>query len=811
MATSSDTVQLVLRAIDDTRGAFEHVTRGLDGIKERMRGVSEIAGGNILGGLGLQGIEGAVRGITDFGKGLVDTSADIELMRQRLNILYQSTAEGAQAFAFLKQNELTKPFDISSIMQSTTQLVAFKQNITTMLPALEDVAGAMGRSLPMAAQAFTDALEGRFSMLRRDLGISKEQLVQYGLEMNKAGHITNPESFTKAFLALANSGEFAGGADKLAHTWTGLMSSMRSQWTYFQANLGSGIFTVLEKQLGGLVHLLQDPKNAAGIQNLELALGDGLGRATVAVINFARMIGPYLGSYIVLLKSEFELIGRVVGTVFGYVAAAIGGFIGWFKGAALPVIETGVGMIAQWWRENGRSVEQSLVNIWNKIKDFGNLLVQGLRDVWNYAKADLQFWWDTATSLFQLGQDAITGNWGKFGTDFVNDTKKLASDAIQVFASLAVGFVDVITRLGFSLLEAMIPVANNLMGPWTWLAQGIRDVFTSIAPMVGAVIGGLGVGINTAMGAIVGTINGVIGAVNRGVHLATGAVDALIDRYDSIVGKIPGMGGHKIGKIGQSADVPMLDAPTLGSYGDINATVQRAMRGVGLNHDQQFTGIDPKKAQAAAEALRTALVSPFDTLVSTLAGKWQQALDPSAPHSAKAKQDALKLGKEIFGNMFSGFDGLGGNLTLDKWLKRMGITLDTDGAPGYNGKPLIPPGGDAGSPVPGSPALGASGSRTPAGRVSAGALGATFGQSVATLDRIGTDPATRAAQDQAATQRTQLSESGKQTLILTEVAGVLRESRDATRAVASLLLKSASPANQGNPLRRLGVARPVGI
>ncbi len=88
--------------------------------------------------------------------------------------------------------------------------MAFKQDITTVLPALEDVAGAMGQSLPVAARAFNDALMGRFAMLKNDLGISKEALVQFGLEMNKARPRHQPEVFTKAFLALANCGRVQG-------------------------------------------------------------------------------------------------------------------------------------------------------------------------------------------------------------------------------------------------------------------------------------------------------------------------------------------------------------------------------------------------------------------------------------------------------------------------------------------------------------------------------------------------------------------------------------------------------------------------
>ncbi len=94
------------------------------------------------------------------------------------------------------------------------------------------------------------------------------------------------------------------------------MSSMSSQWTYFKANLGSGAFAVLEKQLSGIVHTLQDPANAAGIQQLRAAArARGWAQATAAAIDFGkRAAGPYVGSALAFVARAWPLVdGRRLG------------------------------------------------------------------------------------------------------------------------------------------------------------------------------------------------------------------------------------------------------------------------------------------------------------------------------------------------------------------------------------------------------------------------------------------------------------------------------------------------------------------
>ena len=829
----ADLIEIVLKARDEASGPIDRVGESLHALHGHLSRIMDIAGGNLLGNVAAGAFDEMARGVGDFGKSLVESNASIEMMRQRLNILYGSARGGAAAFAFLKQNELTKPFDIESIMTAATQLAAFKQNIGTVLPALEDVAGAMGQKLPVAARAFNDALMGRFAMLKNDLGVSKEMLVQYGLEMDKRGHITNPESFTKAFLAMANNAEFKGGADKLAQTWTGLMSSMRSQWTYFTANLGSGVFAVLEKNLGNVVHMLQDPKNSAAIGQVELGIGAALGRALTGVINLGRAIGPYVGSAIILLKDSFELVGRVGGAVFGFVGTAIGGFLNWFKGTAVPAIQTGVGLIAQWWQDNGKSIETSLRNIWTKIQDFGGLLVGGLRNVWNYAKADLKFFWDAATIVFQLGQDVVTGNWSKFGGDLVAGIKKLAGDGIQVFAKLLTGMVDLITRIGTSMVQAMIPVANNLMGPWTWLAQGVRTLWIGIGGVAGGIVSGIASALMSMEGVVSRSINTLIGGFNSiAGKLRMPKIDMLTDlttqmhtfdatrKWVTERTFVPDRGtltpDRRPGFIGPLAQVQGPIAPRFGpqaghwatgghwqdttrapiSQSDFlsqsirdSITKTIAAAAPGLNAGQAYKGIDPKKAQADAEALRTSLVGPFDTVVQRLADKLQGMLDPAAPHSQKAKKDARALGKEIIDNMFSGFSGMGGGMTMDAFLKSMGITWNgkVPGPPG----PLQPPLGALGGDPTGSAAGGAGGAGL-AGitqRVRLGQLGATFGQSLATTSLNGGQDRTASAAERMAMRMEKLVEVNVQI-------------RDA-------LVRGGMPApQQTSAARSMGVARP---
>ena len=762
MATTSETVQLVLAARDETANAIDGVKARLEGLKGSLREIGRIAAGVTLGNLGVQGLDAAVRGVADFGKGLISVNADMELTKQRLAILYGSAAEGAQAFAFLKQNEITKPFDIASIMGASTQLVAFRQNIVPLLPALENIAGAMGDTLPHAADAFTAALAGRFQMLRH-LGISRADLQAAGAQINAGGHLTDPNSLATAIENLGNT-RFKGGADKLGQTWTGLMSSMSSQWTYFQANLGQGAFSVLEKQLSGIVHTLQDPKMAASIQQFETGLGAGLAEATTAAIDFGKRAAPYVGSALAFMARAFPIVEGAASAAFAFVGGVVSSFTNWLQNTGFPAIQKVVTAIGNAWITLYPPVKQVLQAVTDDVGTFfgaittqAGPLMQGLAGAFKVGLGAVQ-------AIFGGGLDLLSGNWAKFQNDLQNGADLIATGVVQAFGGLAAAFV---------------PLANSLFTPWTQLAIGIRGLFDTIGQIIGGFAGGavqgfltlvdklyapwttLAIGVREVFKGIVGVVGGFVGTmVKAGTDIGNALLTPINKAIDAMRGagsmldKIPGM-SHVTGGLAGMHDLSLGGAQGNADAASNAVTDWAARHMPGIDKGQTLhAGIDPAAvgkgiadAFAAWFKVNAPGIDPHQRITggrtieqaqADIAARTQQIVTAMGLKPGEARGVTFSTtggpGAEILKTINDLFKGLGGKFSMEKLLAEFGLKDLGKGKYGFNG-PAIP----NSLPVDfGSPG-GTTGANSPTARQylfeqtrGLGALTANFGQAIVT-------------------------------------------------------------------------------
>lgn len=780
-SSSSTNISIVLKAVDETKGAIDSVVGNLNRMRNSVAGIAKIAIGDTIGNLGADAIRESLSGIKDFSAGMIDANSQIQLMKQRLDILYQSAAEGAQAFAFVKQNELTEPFNANDILNATVQLVAFKQNITSVLPALEDVAGAMGTTLPYAAQAFTDAMQGRFQMLKRGMGISKEELVQFGLQMNAAGHITDPNSFVTSFLALANSSQFKGGADKLSQTWSGLMSSMESQWFYLKANIGQGAFDVLEKQLSGLVHTLQNPGNSQAIQSLEEGLGAGLAQATVAAIKFGETVGPYVGSAIELIARAWPLMEQGASQAFNFVGGIVSQFGNWLQNTGYPAIESVIGAFASAWDDVEPVVQQTLQTL---TTDFGQFVVavsdqagplmEGLAGAFRIGMGAVELTWGSALTL-------LSGDWAGFQNDFNTGINTIIVGAADLIAALETGWG---AKLG-----------NALMGPWTSLAIGVRQIIKDVSGYIGDIAGVAAIAFTPFMQGIALLVNSTQNAMKLLIQaLPTTALSHLL----------PGKMGDAVKEL--NASVMGMTPYKMPSFGDNFASTKKSITDF-IN--QNSPGIDPNQyihagvsnAQFAAD-----IEQARQQVIKDMTG-----IAPGGPVVGQTFATKSGPGKDIVDAIQNIFKGLGGQVTLSDLLKAFGFTDIGKGKLAFTGNNLPVTGSGGGGAATAAAAAGsASTGLAKTGRVPLGNLGADFMSAIISTSGLsqGTDPATRAAQQQVTQQQTQIAQTTKQTAILEALSASAAEAHDVLVDIRTFFNRLTMPnAVPINPLQVHGVSQ----
>jgi len=151
---SDSNVQLLLKAQDQTAGAFDSLTSRLGNIKT-------IAEGTFAGMLVMKGLDTVVDGVKDFASGLISSNAGVETLNTSLTALYGSASEANQALEYMNQLSQAAPFKRQDILDAGQAIASYGQDITAVLPALGNIAAVMGVDLPNATQALEMAMTGR--------------------------------------------------------------------------------------------------------------------------------------------------------------------------------------------------------------------------------------------------------------------------------------------------------------------------------------------------------------------------------------------------------------------------------------------------------------------------------------------------------------------------------------------------------------------------------------------------------------------------------------------------------------------------
>lgn len=226
---------------------------------------------------------------TTLGKNAIKTSADLEKFETRLGILLGSLDAGRKRVNDLFAIAGSTPFSIAGLVEAESTLEAFGVNAEVVRGGVMDLAGAMGMDVVEAANAVGKALAGGAGAadILRDKGVLAMVEITAGM---KTADMTI-DQFRAALVETLNENEkLAGGTEKLAGTYAGLMSTLKDQFTGFAKMVGdSQLFEAAKLVLADILELLGD--NTDETRNLASVIGGQLTKGLLFIVqHFGEMV-----------------------------------------------------------------------------------------------------------------------------------------------------------------------------------------------------------------------------------------------------------------------------------------------------------------------------------------------------------------------------------------------------------------------------------------------------------------------------------------------------------------------------------------
>lgn len=207
------------------------------------------------GQLAVEALKKVFSGAKGLAESFMEVAIETENYQVRLEALLGSQQAATDAMSFFKDVAAKVPFTLQEVIESGTTLVSFGMDMKKWTPLLTDLAAVMGMSLPEAASALGRAFAGGVGAadIFRERGILQiikdSAQMKYGIE--DLSKVSLPQFRDIMYETFTDpKGKIFGASEKLAKTWTGLVSMLQDKWFQFRdAVMKAGVFEKLKEKL----------------------------------------------------------------------------------------------------------------------------------------------------------------------------------------------------------------------------------------------------------------------------------------------------------------------------------------------------------------------------------------------------------------------------------------------------------------------------------------------------------------------------------------------------------------------------------
>jgi len=334
-------VQIKIGAIDQTKAAFNSVSRSLNGLKSSIFSVQSAVislGGALVG------------------KTILDANRSFQQLEASLVTFTGSTQKAAEVFAVLQDFASRTPFALEEVVGGFNKLVARGINPSIdSLTAFGNIASGTGKSLDQFVEALADAATGEF-----------ERLKEFGIKASKEGEritftfggikttVANTSTEILGYLEQLAKTKFAGATERQFDTLNGAISNLNDNIFKASVTLGKTFndeIVKLIKTLGNVI--LKFGEFIASTQEI--------GRQTSV---FARMGDALL--FIAEMSGNVRFAIQAIGETLGGVAAIIAYALKGDFESAKAVFE-GIGLMIQLRKKELDDFKESLRKVSDEV------------------------------------------------------------------------------------------------------------------------------------------------------------------------------------------------------------------------------------------------------------------------------------------------------------------------------------------------------------------------------------------------------------------------------------------------------------
>jgi hypothetical protein len=238
----------------DMRGAQQDLAGFASQAKSVMGGIGRVAAGL---GVGMAAIGAGIAAGAAAIKTVMDAGSEMEAFESRLTTLMGSSSAAKARMAELFDFASTTPFEVGPIVAAETTLRGFGAAAEELMPGLIDFSATLGADLAQSALDFGKAWNQGATGLESDTArvLRKQIELRTGMDATKM----SLADFRAAMLETLNEGMFAGGAEKLSKTFSGMVANLEDEWSGFKREVAdAGLFNNMKAVLAATLDYLKE-------------------------------------------------------------------------------------------------------------------------------------------------------------------------------------------------------------------------------------------------------------------------------------------------------------------------------------------------------------------------------------------------------------------------------------------------------------------------------------------------------------------------------------------------------------------------
>lgn len=327
----SNVLEFIVRVRDNASGPIEDVSKTTKGAAQSAEVAetkyTELASKFHLVGMAAAAAQKLISGIVGPLKKLgaegIAAGAQMEGFETRLTVLMGSAADAEQRLNELFKIGTTTPFELPGLIEAEVNLRALGVNAEKTLPLVMDFAGAMGTDLASAAVEVGRAMQFGAGAVETISGRALRAQVE--LRTGADALKMSTEEFREAMIETLTDpdGIFAGGTEKLAATFDGMLSNLKDAFFKFSKDVGdAGLFDVAKETLRAMLELID--QNRDGLVVMSRVISEGLAKGLLGTV---KMAGFLLDSFLAVGAAILDISKAYTEFVLGAanVARAIPG------------------------------------------------------------------------------------------------------------------------------------------------------------------------------------------------------------------------------------------------------------------------------------------------------------------------------------------------------------------------------------------------------------------------------------------------------------------------------------------------------